>query len=105
MPRFGILLVAGLALIASSGVRAEDCNSSVSKGGIATVKKAKPGDWVKVSMTCGGVVINSCTATVAAGSTSAKCSFPKTALTSGTYECAVTNSGLPQGSASGGTCD
>jgi len=103
MPRSGFVLVALLALAMFGHARADDCSSSQSRAGMAKISAANPGDWAKVELKCGGVSLASCTATVAAGATAADCTFPKTALTSGAYECLVTNNN-PKAT-SGGTCN
>jgi hypothetical protein len=106
MPKVLMVLVPALALAVAgwSDARAEDCsNMKGARKGTATIRAALPGDWAKVELKCGGAVLASCTATVAAGATSATCNFPATPLTKGTYECKSSNSPR-KGSAAGGSC-
>jgi hypothetical protein len=106
MSKFFMVMTATLAVAFAgmSNASAEDCSSMKgARKGTASIRAAMPGDWAKVELICGGTVLNSCTATVAAGATSATCTFAATALTKGTYQCKSTNSPR-KGSASGGTC-
>jgi hypothetical protein len=103
MSKLGCVLAAFLAFAMPCNARADDCNSNQSRTGMAKIANANPGDWAKVELKCGGVSLANCTATVAGGATSADCTFPKTALTNGLYECLSTSSN-PKVS-SGGTCN
>lgn len=103
MAKLGFALAAFLALALSPNAQAADCDTTQSQGGIAKITSANPGDWAKVELKCGGVSLGTCTATVAAGATSAECTFPKVKLAAGAWECPITTNN-PK-AATGGSCN
>ena len=80
----------GLKLdVGKTGLPALECNSSNTAGNVSLTVTGDKGDSFRISLKCGGTVVASCQADVAADNTPASCTASGTVPNGGARSCSV----------------